>query len=135
MNQEQITVCKECATLSLQGALSFGEVVRNLTGIGLERYHADYTRQEITYYMPYGESLVVPIPHPSWQIAETFSPNDVEAAVRQAQRGEIVYPEFLRKTMAAGCVGYFVQISGRRVLYFGRNGDIHLEPFPHAPTN
>ncbi len=24
--------------------------------------------------------------------------------------------------MAAGCVGYFVQITGRRVVYFDRNG-------------
>jgi hypothetical protein len=31
---------------------------------------------------------------------------------------------------AAGCVGYFVQIAGRRTLYFGRNGETHVELFP-----
>ena len=34
--------------------------------------------------------------------------------------------------MAAGCVGYFVQIAGRRVLYFGRRGEIYTELFPGA---
>jgi len=34
--------------------------------------------------------------------------------------------------MAAGCVGYFVQIAGRRALYFGRNGESHVELFPSA---
>ena len=37
--------------------------------IGLERYHADYTRHETTYYMPDGESIVVPVDHPSQPIA------------------------------------------------------------------
>jgi uncharacterized protein YbcV (DUF1398 family) len=132
MNQEQIAAIRECASLSIAGKISFGDVVGRLMGIGLERYHADYTRHECTYYMPDGQSLVVPVAHPSQAIAETFSPKGVEAAVRQAQRGEIFYPEFLKQTFAAGCVGYFVQISGRQVIYCGRNGDQHIERFPSA---
>jgi uncharacterized protein YbcV (DUF1398 family) len=52
--------------------------------------------------------------------------------VRQAQRGEIVYPQFVKQTMQAGCIGYFVQIAGKRVHYFGRNGEVHTEWFPGA---
>jgi uncharacterized protein YbcV (DUF1398 family) len=63
-------------------------------------------------------------------IAETFSASKVEAAVRQAQNGEIMYPQFTRQALAAGCIGYFVQISGKCVQYFGRNGEIHTERFP-----
>jgi len=37
--------------------------------------------------------------------------------------------------MAAGCVGYFVQIMGRCVIYFGRKGESHVEHFPPAPAN
>jgi len=66
------------------------------------------------------------------QIAAQFSAAGVEAAVRQAQRGEIMYPEFTRQALAAGCVGYFVQITGKCVQYFGRNGEIHTEWFPGA---
>ncbi len=50
MNQEQVGVIQECAALSIQGKISFGAVVGKLMGIGLERYHADYTRHESTYY-------------------------------------------------------------------------------------
>ncbi|HEY2881118.1 MAG TPA: DUF1398 family protein [Pirellulales bacterium] len=133
MNKENMAVIQECATLSIQGKISFGEVVGKLTGIGLERYHADYTRHESTYYMPDGESMVIPVNHPPMPIAMAFSAKGVEAAVRQAQRGEIFYPEFLNQTFAAGCVGYFVQITGRQVIYFGRNGEQHVEKFPSAP--
>ncbi len=133
MNQQQITVIQECASLSMQGKISFGAVVGKLMGIGLERYHADYTRHEITYYMPDGQSLVVAVDHSPMPIAQAFSAGGVEAAVRQAQRGEIFYPEFLKQTFAAGCVGYFVQITGRQVIYFGRDGQQHVEKFPPAP--
>ncbi len=37
--------------------------------------------------------------------------------------------------MAAGCVGYFVQITGRRVIYFGRSGESHVEQFPPAQVD
>ena len=133
MTREQTMVIEECAALSAAGKISFGDVVKKLMGIGLERYHADYARHENTFYMPDGESLVVSMKHAADPIAKEFSAKGVEAAVRQAQRGEIWYPEFLKLTFAAGCVGYFVQITGRQVIYFGRNGEEHVEKFPSAP--
>ena len=130
MNQQQIAVIEECAQLSVQGKIGFGDVVARLMGIGLERYHVDYARHETTYYMPDGDSLVISVEHPAGTVAHTFSAKSVEAAVRAAQRGAIFYPEFLKQTFAAGCVGYFVQINGRQVIYFGRNGEQHVERFP-----
>jgi hypothetical protein len=38
--------------------------------------------------------------------------------------------DFVRKTIAAGCVGCFVHIAGRHAVYFGRQGESHIEPFP-----
>jgi len=133
MNSEQINVAKECAALSAAGKIHFGEVVSRLMKAGIERYHADYSRSENTYYTPDGGSCVAPIEHEQMPIAQDFSASGVEAAVRQAQRGEIFYPEFVKQTTAAGCVGYFVQITGRQVIYFGRKGEQHVEPFPPAP--
>jgi uncharacterized protein YbcV (DUF1398 family) len=133
MDKHKIEVMEECVTLSLQGKIAFPQVVRRLSEIGVERYHADYNRQEKTYYMPDGESLIVPMEHARMPIGESFSAETIEATLRRIQRGQINYVEFLRKTMEAGCVGYFVQITGRRALYFGRNGDVHVEPFPAAP--
>ena len=135
MNAEMTQVIQECAQGALSGNLTFPEIVGKLTKIGVERYHADYTRQEITYYGPDGDSLVVASPHPDHTTAVEFSPSSVEAAVRQSQRNEHTYLDFIRKTMAAGCVGYFVQIAGHCVIYFGRNGQSHVEHFPSAPDN
>lgn len=133
MNAEQRKTLEECARGALANALTFPEIVGRLTSAGVERYHADYCRQEITYYLPDGESAVVATPHPAHPIAAAFSASAVEAAIRQSQRNEHTYLDFLRKTQSAGCVGYFVQLTGRRALYFGRNGEVHMEPFPTAP--
>lgn len=132
MNSEQMSVAKECAELSALGKIHFGEVISRLMKAGIERYHADYSRSEITYYSPDGDSFVVSMECQHTSIAQDFSASGIEAAVRQAQRGEIMYPQFSRQAMAAGCVGYFVQIAGKCVQYFGRNGEIHTEWFPGA---
>ncbi len=123
---------RECAAGSLAGKLTFPEVVGRLSAIGVERYHVDYSRGEITYYLPDGDSLVVATPHEPHATGRAFSAEAVALAVGQSQRNQHSYSDFVRKTMAAGCVGYFVQIMGRRVIYFGRNGDSHTEHFPPA---
>jgi uncharacterized protein YbcV (DUF1398 family) len=132
MNSEQIGVVKECAALSARGEIHFGEVVGRLMKAGVERYHADYSRGETTYYTPDGGSYVASMEHAPGVVAEEFSAAGLEGAVRQAQRREIMYPQFTTQVLAAGCVGYFVQISGKCVQYFGRRGEIHTEWFPGA---
>ncbi len=134
MNLEKTQVIQQCAHGALHGVLTFPEIVGKLASIGVERYHADYSRQEITYYMPDNESIVVTTPHPLHIIAQGFSGANVGSAVRQSQRNEHSYLDFIRKTAEAGCVGYFVQITGRRVIYFGRDGESHVEYFPSAPV-
>jgi len=132
MTDEQAQVLQQCARGALTGELAFPEIIGRLGQLGVERYHADYSRAEITYYLPNGDSLVVATPHPAHATAAEFSPAAVETAVRHSQRNEHSYLDFIRKTMAAGCVGYFVQITGRRVIYLGRQGECHVEHFPPA---
>jgi uncharacterized protein YbcV (DUF1398 family) len=129
---DAVAVMRECKDLSLQGKIPFPEVVRRLQEVGVERYHVDLTRDETTYYLPCGESHAFATGGPRDPIAGPFDAAAVEGAVRAAQRGEIIFPEFLRRIVAAGCVGYFTQITGRRVQYVGRTGDMHVEPFPGA---
>jgi uncharacterized protein YbcV (DUF1398 family) len=135
MNAEQIQTVQQCANGSLTGTLTFPEIVGQLSAIGVERYHADYSRGEITYYWPNGESHIVATTHATHETGMVFSASTVEAAVRQSQRNEHTYLDFISKTMAAGCVGYFVQLTGRRVHYFGRNGECHTELFPNATSS
>jgi uncharacterized protein YbcV (DUF1398 family) len=133
MHQETVAAMHECARLSDQGKISFPEVVRKLTQAGVERYHTDLCSDEHVYYMPSGETHVESMDWVKQPIAMEFSDEGVDAAVRAIQRGEIVYMEFLRRIMAAGCVGYFVLLAGRQAQYFGRKGEIHVEKFP-APA-
>ncbi|HEY1189920.1 MAG TPA: DUF1398 family protein [Gemmata sp.] len=129
---DPVAVMKECGELSLRGKIPFPEVVRRLHEANVERYHVDLTRDETTYYLPCGESYVFGTGGPRGLISERFDGAAVEGAVRTIQRGEIAFPDFLRRIMGAGCVGYFTQIAGRRVQYVGRTGDMHVEPFPAA---
>ena len=119
MNDAQIQEMEGCAQGSLSGTLTFPEVVGRLAAVGVERYHTDYSRQEITYYLTSGESQVVALPHPPAETGLEFVAEAVASAIRQSQANEHTYLEFVRKTMAAGCVGYFVQIAGRRRILLG----------------
>jgi uncharacterized protein YbcV (DUF1398 family) len=133
MTPRQIQVIRECVNGSMQAERTFPQIIGDLDTIGVERYHADYSRQETTYYLSDGESLVVETPHASQETAMKFSASLVEASVRQSQRGEHSYLDFVCKTIAAGCVGYFVHIRGKNVIYFGRRGECHVEHFPSDP--
>lgn len=88
MDLERTQVIQQCAHGALHGELTFPEIVGKLASVGVERYHADYPRQEITYYMSDNESLVISTPHPLHPIAQVFSGTSVESAVRQSQRNE-----------------------------------------------
>lgn len=135
MDQNQAFVVFDIVRGSLIGEMTFPDVVGRLMEVGVERYHADYSRQEKTFYWVNGESLVVTVPYAQFATGGTFSVTKVQEAVRQSQRNEHTYLDFVEKTMAAGCVGYFVQITGRRAIYFGRNGESHVELFPSEPVD
>jgi uncharacterized protein YbcV (DUF1398 family) len=122
----------EASRASDKGDQSFGEIVKQLAEAGIEHYHQDFLRSERTYYMPDGESEVVRNDVVGAVPADAFSAGGVEAAVRAVQAGAIRYKQFCRQVMEAGCVGYLVSIAGRRVVYYGRTGDMHVEHFPGA---
>ena len=82
-----------------------------------------------------GESTADPAQLASFELAwsaigEAFDAAALQEAIRGSQRGEVLYPEFVQRSCAAGCVGYVVWIAGRHVTYFGRRGEQHVERFP-----
>lgn len=125
-------VIQTCAAASYAGTRSFGDIVGALMAAGVESYQADYRHRSTTYYLPDGETSAIALKVPGAAIAERFDALALQAAIRGAQRGEVKYPEFLELSIAAGCVGYIVWIAGRHVAYFGRRGEVHVEPFPAA---
>lgn len=129
---------KEIARQAHAGAetetLSFGDAVRLLTEAGLDGYTVDYRRSTRTYYMPSGEALELATKPTRESVAAQFDVASIEAAIREAQTMAegYTYAGFCEKAVAAGCAGYLVSLIGRRVLYFGRTGEIHVEYFPGA---
>lgn len=131
MNADTIA---ECMTLSFADT-PFPAVVQRLAGAGVRSYTADLLQLRKTYYGTDRETESEPLPlAASPAIAEMFDGASVAATVRAIQRGEIGYAEFLRRIMAAGCASYAVFIGGRKAIYFGRDGDFHIEHFP-PPAN
>ena len=126
-------VIQECTQGSINGSMTFLEVVQRLGAAGVERYEVDLVRMEKTCYGKDGETYreTLPIQDPP-AIAEAFSEEGVKQALRAVQQREIGYPEFLRRIVAAGATGYSVFLDGRRAIYFGRLGDFYVEPFPDS---
>lgn len=129
MNSVVKTIVREVVRASDEERITFPEVVTRLIAAGVERYHADLASSERVFYMPDGTSERVPA-HKIPQAVQLFSAPDVDAAVRAIQRGEFQYREFCARIAAAGCVGYHVFVGGRRTVYYGRSGDMHVEYFP-----
>lgn len=125
-----VEVTAQCAQDSYAGTASFGEIVGRLAAVGIEAYYADYRGRTTTYYLPDGSTHGLPLRAPASDIPSAFDTAAVQAAIRGAQRGEVKYPAFMQRTMAAGCIGYMVWIAGRHVTYFGRKGEQHVERFP-----
>ena len=134
MDHHTTSIIEECTCGSDEERLTFPNIVAQLAAAGIERYSADLCRWEKTYFFASGESLVVPCKHILGELATTFSAQGVESAVRASQSQSIKYNEFCRRALSAGCVGYIVSIVGRRVIYFGRSGEMHIEHFPTAKS-
>lgn len=130
MEHSVASVIRETFSLSSDGRIHFGQVVGNLLGAGVESYDVDYRAGRVTYYMPAGDTLTLDMTTPDLEIATEFSPSQIKSAILGAQRGEVMYPEFKKRSQAAGCIGYRVWLTGRHVTYYGRNGETHVEHFP-----
>jgi uncharacterized protein YbcV (DUF1398 family) len=114
------------------GKLIFPEVVRRLLEVGVESYFCDLGTGAETFYLSGGETHVEKMVLPLSPVAEDFSAPDVIAAIRGAQADKIRYPEFIKRSAAAGVIAYWAFLTGRKVIYFGRKGEFHVEDFPGA---
>jgi uncharacterized protein YbcV (DUF1398 family) len=114
------------------GKLIFPEVVRRLLEVGVESYFCDLGTGAETFYLSGGETHVEKMVLPLSPVAEDFSSPEVIAAIRGAQTDKIRYPEFIKRSAAAGVIAYWAFLTGRKVIYFGRKGKFHVEDFPGA---
>jgi Phage envelope protein len=133
MNTEIIVAT---ARASLDGSISFPEVVSQLLAAGVEYYHVDYAALRKTFYGADGGVVMTPIDFESLPpVAASFDSAALRADILDSQRNGQKYRDFTRRAMEAGVMGYFAFLRGKRVTYFGRQGDQHTEWFPGAaPT-
>lgn len=112
--------------------LTFGDAVALLTEAGFDGYAVDFRRATRTYYMPNGEAFELGAKPTRGSVAAQFDAEALQAAIRQAQTlaDGYTYAGFCEKAVSAGCAGYLVSLLGKRVVYFGRTGDVHVEYFP-----
>lgn len=132
MDADQISIAETCLHAAHDGSLSFPEIVGRLIGAGFEGYAVDYRTNSQTYYLPDGEHVTLAMPASPGKVEAAFDPQGVERMVRWAQSGAVdyTYDGFSTGVRSAGCAGYLVSFSGRRVVYFGRTAETHVEHFP-----
>ncbi|HHY85441.1 MAG TPA: DUF1398 domain-containing protein [Verrucomicrobia bacterium] len=128
MNTEIIT---EVAHETQSGNMTFPEAIGKLMAAGVEYYHVDYMTLRKTCYRPYGEAATLPIKFRDLpRVAAVLSVTGLKAAIADSQEHGQHYRDFSRRAMEAGVQGYFAFLRGRRVVYLGRTGDLHVEWFP-----
>ena len=130
MNETVHATIQSTFEASNRGTIHFGQVIGDLAAAGVESYHVDYRSGRTTYYLPDGSTADFRFERPQHGIADAFDGDAVRAAIRCAQQGRVMYPEFKEQSQLAGCVAYTVWIAGRHVVYHGRRGETHTERFP-----
>ena len=113
-----------------KGQLTFPQAVGRLLEVGVESYCVDFAAGRKTYYTVGGEAHTEPMILKLEPVAAEFSSADLVAAIRGAQADTIRYPEFVKRSAAAGVIGYWAFLTGKQVIYFGRKGELHIEKFP-----
>ncbi len=123
---------QQVMTETQAGKLTFPEVVRRLLAVGVESYFVDFAAGRETLYMTDGKTHAESMTLRPGAIAEEFSSAGIVAAIRGAQADTIRYPEFVNRSTAAGVIAYWAFLAGKKVVYFGRKGEIHVEEFPRS---
>jgi uncharacterized protein YbcV (DUF1398 family) len=133
MNANEIALL---AKSTLDGSMPFPEIVGMLIANGVEYYHVDYATSSFTFYSGAGAVVIAPITIEKLPlIAEDFDAAALKAAILDSQKHGQTFRDFCGRAIRAGVQGYIAYLRGKRVTYFGRQGDQHTEWFPGAKPN
>lgn len=132
MDTHLVKIAQDCLDAAYDKTLGFPEIVGTLIVSGFEGYVVDYRRNTTTYFLPEGDSVMLQNRTTREMVAAEFDKSAVAAQIKWAQANppEYSYSAFSKNVKAAGCAGYIVSFSGRRVLYYGRTAETHVELFP-----
>ena len=132
MHADKIAIAQTCLDAAHHDTMAFPQIVGRLMAEGFEGYAIDFRTRSATYYGADGASAALPFPDPGAPVAAAFDAAIIKQAIGEAQRQVpgYSYRGFCKKVAAAGCAGYQVSFPGRRVLYYGRTAETHVEHFP-----
>jgi uncharacterized protein YbcV (DUF1398 family) len=121
------------AKATLEGSMPFPEIVGKLLSTGVEYYHVDFATCCFTFYGAHGEAVVAPLLILNLPpIAASLDGAELRAAILDSQQHGQKFAAFCARATGAGVQGYFAFLTGKRVVYLGRQGDHHIEWFPGA---
>ena len=131
MEERVKAVVRELTAALEEERINFPDALQALMKAGVERCHADFCAGTKTWYMPDGSFEITA----SRVIAASrdFNGEPVKEAVHAGEQGAIGYRMFCDRLAAAGCVGYFISLAGRRSVYYGRTLAAHVEWFGPPP--
>ena len=116
--------------------MPFPEIVGKLIANGVEYYHVDYATRSFTFYSASGAAVLATIIFEELpSISEDFDVAALKAAILDSQQHGQKFRSFCGRAMQAGVQGYMAYLRGKRVTYFGRQGDQHIEWFSGVRPN
>jgi uncharacterized protein YbcV (DUF1398 family) len=132
MDAQRTTIAERCLNAAYDKTMTFPDIVGALIKAGFEGYIVDYRRNTTTYFLADGDSLVLENRPSGNKVAAQFDQPGVAAQIKWAQTNppDYSYAAFCKNVKALGCAGYVVSFPGKRVLYFGRTAETHVEHFP-----
>ncbi len=125
-----IKIINECSLLSLAGKITFPEVVKKLADTGTERYTIDLVGFKKLYYGSNDQTYIGSFEFEAAKVEQKFNQEEIKKIIADIQQNKINYQTFLHRIIAAGCTHYEVFITGKKAIYFGRDGSHHIELFP-----
>jgi len=100
--------------------------------VGVESYQVDFVAGHKRYYLAgvesYSDAMLLQLD----PVAEQFCCQAIVAALGVAQADVVLYPEFVKRVTSADVIGYWAFPTGKKVVYFARKGEMHIEEIPKA---
>jgi uncharacterized protein YbcV (DUF1398 family) len=132
MEVQLTAVARNCLDAAYDGTMAFPDIVGTLMESGFEGYVVDFRRNTTTYFLSNGDNVTFNNRPSEGSVGAQFDQPEIAAQIKWAQTNlpEYSYAAFCKNVKSLGCAGYIVSFLGRRVLYFGRTAETHVEYFP-----
>ncbi|MFM6927085.1 MAG: DUF1398 family protein [Bdellovibrio sp.] len=122
---------KDTSDFSFTSRMPFFSLIATLEKMAVESYRVDIAQQLTCYHMLNGEVMSESF-HFEGEIAQDFDDGEIRSAISDLKKTHLEYKEFLKRIMNAGITSYTIYMKGRKIIFYGRNGDSYLENFtPH----